>query len=292
MLVKAMNKVSVIVPIYNKESYLRESLDSLINQTINELEIILIDDKSTDSSLSIVKEYANKDKRIKVIELDNNVGVSEARNIGLKLANAEYIGFLDADDYIDNRFFEVLYEKAIKENSDIVKGKQVEINLNNEKKDQLDFDYSNSPLYFSVGFWSAIYKSSLLKDHNIKFRKESSLGEDLVFLLDVTTICNKMIYTKEVSYYYVERDSSLSNSTLTTEKLDDLLNNMSYILNKLESEKVYDSNKNVYIFRYLSVIHHLLSLINKTQNNQIKAKCLQAILKYKSSFKYKNEISI
>ena len=100
----------------------------------------------------------------------------------------------------------------------ILKGKNFfdmkpdEQNLNNEKKDQFDFDYSNSPLYFSVGFWSAIYKSSLLKDHKITFRKESSLGEDLVFLLDVTTICNKVIYTKEVSYYYVERDSSLSNS--------------------------------------------------------------------------------
>ena len=113
-----MIKISVIIPVYNVEQYLRECLESVINQTLSELEIICINDGSTDSSLDILREYEQKDNRIIVINKDNE-GQAAARNIGISMAKGEYIGFLDSDDYIDSNFYEKLYNAAKKYKADI-----------------------------------------------------------------------------------------------------------------------------------------------------------------------------
>ena len=114
-----MPKVSVIIPVYNVEKYLSECLDSVVNQTLKDIEIICVNDGSPDGSAEILEEYAQKDNRIKVITQENR-GVSEARNSGLKIASGEYIAFLDSDDYIDLKFFEQLYKRGIESNSDVV----------------------------------------------------------------------------------------------------------------------------------------------------------------------------
>ena len=103
-----MSKISVIVPIYNAEAYLNRCLDSIINQTYSDLEIILINDGSTDNSLDICLEYASKDKRI-VVYNQTNKGISKARNKGIELATGDYIGFVDSDDIISPRMYETLY---------------------------------------------------------------------------------------------------------------------------------------------------------------------------------------
>ena len=114
-----MPKVSVIIPVYNVEKYLSECLDSVVNQTLKDIEIICVNDGSPDGSAAILEEYAQKDNRIKVITQENR-GLSEARNSGLKIASGEYIAFLDSDDYIDLKFFEQLYKRGIESNSDVV----------------------------------------------------------------------------------------------------------------------------------------------------------------------------
>ena len=101
-------KISIIVPVFNVEKYLSECLNSLINQTLKDIEIICVDDGSTDSSPSILEEFRNKDERIKVIRQENS-GVSVARNNGLAIAQGEYVGFVDSDDWVDADFFEKLY---------------------------------------------------------------------------------------------------------------------------------------------------------------------------------------
>lgn len=106
-------KVSVIVPVYNVEKYLRECLNSLVNQTLKEIEIICINDGSEDSSLEILNEYASKDSRFVIINQENS-GQSVARNKGLDVAKGEYIGFVDSDDWVDLNFFENLYSEAVK----------------------------------------------------------------------------------------------------------------------------------------------------------------------------------
>ena len=113
-------KVSIVVPVYNVADYLPEALDSLINQTLKDIEIICIDDCSTDNSLSILKEYAHKDKRIKVIEQHENRGEVVAKYTGALCASADYIGTLDPDDYLAPNFYEIMYNKAISDNYDVV----------------------------------------------------------------------------------------------------------------------------------------------------------------------------
>lgn len=111
-------KVSIIVPVYNTEAYLERCLKSLVNQTLKDIEIICIDDGSKDNSVAILKKYSQLDKRIKIIEQEN-LGVSVARNNGLKLATGEYIGFVDSNDWIDLDFYEKLYNAAKKYDADI-----------------------------------------------------------------------------------------------------------------------------------------------------------------------------
>ena len=131
-------KVSVIIPIYNVEKYLEKCLNTIINQTYKNLEIILIDDGSTDKSSTICDEYCEKDKRIKVIH-KNNEGVSSARNKGIELSKGKYIVFIDPDDYVTDEHVEVLYDCIISNNVDLVISNLIDINedgiiLNNERK--------------------------------------------------------------------------------------------------------------------------------------------------------------
>ena len=127
-----MPKVSVIIPVYNTEKYLRRCFDSVVNQTLSDIEIICINDCSTDNSLEILQEYASKDKRIKLIDFKVNKGAAIARNIGIDAATGEYIGFVDSDDFVDLDFYEKLYKKAAETGADAVKGKL--FLYDNEKK--------------------------------------------------------------------------------------------------------------------------------------------------------------
>ena len=118
-------KISVIIPVYNAEKYLERCLDSACKQTLQDIEIICVDDCSTDGSFEILKKYSKNYKNLIVIKLEKNQGESAARNAGLSAAKGEYLAFMDNDDEIDLNFYEKLYEKAAKTNADIVKG-QVE----------------------------------------------------------------------------------------------------------------------------------------------------------------------
>ena len=115
-----MPKISVLIPIYNVEKYLRECLESLVNQTFQDIEFICINDGSTDSSLKILEEYAQKDSRIKIINKENS-GYGASMNMGLDAASGEYIGIVESDDFVSSNMFEDLYNLAEKNNADIVK---------------------------------------------------------------------------------------------------------------------------------------------------------------------------
>ena len=128
-----MSKVSVIIPVYNTEKFLRKCLDSVCNQTLQDIEIICINDCSTDGSLEILREYAGKDNRIKLIELLENCGAAKARNIGIDIAEGEYLGFVDSDDFIDLDFYKKLYGKAKETDADAVKGKLYLYGINTNK---------------------------------------------------------------------------------------------------------------------------------------------------------------
>lgn len=193
-----MKKISVIVPVYNVEKYLSQCLDSIIHQTYKNLEIILVDDGSTDSSGLICDNYSQKDKRIKIIHKCQG-GLSDARNAGLKIATGEYISFIDSDDFIDKNMYSILINNTQKYNSDIVwfnyynyYSKKHFINSSIIKNNDL-YDLSSSDkikfaknLFYQYKMdahvWAKLYKRSIF--NNIKF-PYGKLFEDIFVLLPI-----------------------------------------------------------------------------------------------------------
>lgn len=200
-----MTKVSIIIPVYNTEKYLRECLDSVINQSLPDIEIICINDGSSDNSLNILKEYADKDTRIIIIDKEN-AGVSAARNDAIDKANSEYIMFLDSDDYLSPNACEIAYDSVCADNYDvgifghyILKGKR------------LKPKYINGNPANYINIWDKIFKTSFLKNTKIKFPQEIKTAEDIIFSYTVNSYNPKYIFINELLMTY--RDARKGSST-------------------------------------------------------------------------------
>lgn len=217
--------ISIIVPVYNAEAYLHRCMESVTTQTHKSVEIICVNDASSDASSEILHQYAARDRRIKVIDLPHNVGESAARNIGISEACGEYIGSVDNDDAIDQTFFELLYREAVESNSDITKGNCIEILSNTGER---VLRYINNfvrcnKFYFSHQWWTAIYRRTLIQDNNIVFPETLCLGGDIVFLLKALIYSNNVTTLDDIFYYHYKRDDSGDSKVLSTRKLDSLL---------------------------------------------------------------------
>lgn len=213
-------KVSVIVPMYNVAQWLPRCVNSLVNQTLHDIEIILIDDGSPDNSGKIADRAAIKDKRIKVIHQKNS-GVSVARNNGIKAACGEYIGFVDPDDYVELDFFERLYNCAIDAGADICKGEVKVRDFNKQVSDwgPLCGDIIKNRVHFNYAFWSAIYKRSFITDNKINFPAGINLSEDCVFLVQSVILANKISLVSGTYYFYERRENSLCSQYLSEQKI-------------------------------------------------------------------------
>ena len=219
-----MVKVSIILPIYNVQDYLEKCLNSLTNQTLEDIEIICINDCSTDNSLKILEEFAIKDSRIIITNLIENKGQGYARNIGIELAKGEYIGFVDPDDWAELNMFEEMYFLAKKNNCELVECNHVahnEIrNYKNTYKTKIHYPKNKCfnwkdmkityPFYPPLAPWNKLYKTTLLKDNNIKF-EETRLGEDQILAIKSRLLANNIIYTKKSLYNYRKRANSSVN---------------------------------------------------------------------------------
>ena len=253
--VKNIPLVSVIIPVYNVEKYLRRCLDSVVNQTLRDIEIICVDDGSTDGSLAILEEYAARDPRIKVIK-QVNAGAAKARDAGIRLAGGKYIGFTDADDYIDPNFYERLFSAAVKNGASIAKAglKRVVNGVAEEPTWSLNTFIEKKqdalPLFarFYYQFTSAIYDSELLKKNKICFADENFLvGEDVLFLLKVCQKGESFVLVPNVFYYYVKNASSVTH-VFSKAYFDDNLNYVERGIDLLNSRGIYDDG-------YYSWIH-------------------------------------
>lgn len=229
-----MTKLSIIVPVYNVEKYLPKCLESLIKQTLKDIEIICVNDGSMDNSLAILKEFASKDSRIKIID-NQHQGVAKTRNTGIEQSTGEYIGFVDSDDYIDIDFFEKLYNSATKSNSDIaiasiLKHKNF-FNIYNAKytkeetaitiQDKIKLCEDKKHFFFYA--WNKIYHSGFIKEHNIKF-SEGQIYEDVMFAIKALYYSNKIISVYGTKYHYIEHENSLTKyKDKTGEKEHDLI---------------------------------------------------------------------
>ncbi len=215
-------KVSIIVPIYGVEKYIHQCVDSILAQTLKDIEILLVDDGSKDRCPEIVDEYAKKDKRIVAIHKPNG-GYGSAVNKGLEAANGEYIGIVEPDDWIDTTMYEKLYNKAKTDNVDIVKSKfyiYYDIDkIKHEENKYLDINWYNNKreaprgiftideyadfFYFHPSIWSAIYKASLIKDHNISLEEIPGAGwTDNLFQVQTMCLAKSITYLDEALYFY------------------------------------------------------------------------------------------
>ncbi len=216
-------KISIIVPVYNVEKYLSVCLDSLLNQTLDDIEIICVNDGSTDGSLHILKEYANLDSRIKVICQENR-GLAGARNTGIKAASGNYIGFVDSDDWVDDDFFEKLYNTASSSNADIARA-PYKYSYNDKEIEEenltpiLTKRFSNNESLgineHSVVVWNAIYKTDFILQNNIKFDDNIYISEDIYFTANATFKSTKTLPVIDTYYHYrQEVKNQLSKVTL------------------------------------------------------------------------------
>ena len=220
-------KVSVIVPVYNVGNYLNECMDSIINQSLKDIEIICVNDGSTDNSLEILEEYAEKDSRVKVLTIENS-GLSIARNYGIQYAQGKYIGFVDSDDYIDELMYEKLYSSCEQNNLDLAICK---ISLFDDKTREInnEMDYFNLNVFsgfdkkifnsddtkpftcnINVNAYNKLYKRSLLMDNSIEFPPKL-IFEDEVFFIKTYLYAKRISIVNEFLYYYrVNREGSIT----------------------------------------------------------------------------------
>lgn len=223
---KVSPKISVIVPIYNTEKYLKKSLSSLKEQTLRDIEIICINDGSKDKSLEILNNFAQSDKRFKIINQKNS-GAGKARNNGLKLVEGEYIAFLDPDDWIDNTTYEKLYEQAKKQDCDLLVFNYKNVDENGKTlssirfKDNFKdiFDLNSEKCFnwrdikekvfggFFYSCWNKIYKKDFIIKNKIHFTN-CSMSEDNAFVFASTLMAKKIGYNDDVYYNYLSRNNS------------------------------------------------------------------------------------
>ena len=217
-------KVSIIVPIYNASEYLPRSIESILNQSYEDLEIILIDDASLDNSKEIIKKYAHKDNRIKPIYSEVNQGVSKSRNMGLKLISGDYVMFIDADDYIIKDAVKIMVEKSIKYDSDLIDSNHLIIYKNKTflehkplKEDLVLGNKDNTEMLLKGSYVTGkLISSKLIK--GLLFDENLQRYEDLVFEHELKLRTNNYCLIKDVIYYYYQVEGSLIN-TLGTKHL-------------------------------------------------------------------------
>lgn len=225
-----MNKtgvlVSIIVPIYNVEKYLKTCLDSLINQTLQEIEIILVNDCSTDRSEDIILEYQGIDPRILYLKQETNQGQGLARNYALDNANGEYILFVDSDDYIALDASEKLYGTAKQLNLDILEANYYKVYPTHKKKQQnvlftgiLSGNEYFEEIPFTVGvIWNKLWRTNFIKENNLKFVKE--IFEDVIFISVSTLVAKRVFRINYTFYYYIIRNNSIMTSKVSKKHID------------------------------------------------------------------------
>lgn len=232
-----MPKVSIIVPIYNVEKYLDRCMESLLNQTLKDIEIIMVDDGSPDNCPKKCDDYAKKDGRIKVVH-KKNAGLGLARNSGLEVATGEYVAFVDSDDFTDIDAYRSLYDKAQETHADVVYAGFIMQNSDQTESEcfVLDKEWKGNEI---IGFlkslifdtlpdketiwmsvWNGIYKREIIEKNNIRFLSEREyLSEDVLFHTMLLPLCEKIVCIPKTFYHYCYNGTSLTHCNFKHEKI-------------------------------------------------------------------------
>lgn len=257
--------ISVIIPVYNDEEYLHVCINSVINQTYSDLEIICVDDDSSDSSYDILQYFAKKDDRIKVLKNEHNKGLGYNRNRGMEVATGKYVSFLDSDDWISPDTFEVLIEKAEKENLDVLIYKSIVFyedtqNFGFERYYDMEFmdkweskvfnhwDLDKTKLFsIPVAAWNKLYLKSFLDENDIRFPNENLIHEDNPFYCKMITSAERISILNK--YFHNRRRRSGSIMTWNNERLFDNISIVYMVLDVFLNEpKLYEYYKKEVLF--------------------------------------------
>ncbi|WP_270504404.1 glycosyltransferase family 2 protein [Eubacterium limosum] len=220
-----MEKISVIIPVFNVEKFLKKCVDSVVNQTYRNLEIILVDDGSTDNSSKLCDKFKKKDSRIVVIHKKNG-GLSDARNIGISKASGKYISFVDSDDFVNLDMYEILHNELVNNGADIAvcgffecyKNKRIENGFSNKDKCILTSKEAivNLDKIFPMA-WNKLYKKEIFSD--IKY-PVGKYNEDTFIILKILMKAERIVITNKKLYYYVKRNDSIMTEKFNIKHLD------------------------------------------------------------------------
>ena len=240
-----MKKISVIVAAYNIEQYIERCLKSIINQTLNYIEIIVVNDGSTDNTLSKIKKIATYDNRIKVIDKINQ-GLIEARKSGLKQATGKYILFIDGDDWLEKEALNILYKKAEDDLADIVIYNAFDAYDNGKKDKKIYKEFVNShsdylkELFLSnlmPAIWSKLIRLEFIKSNNIEFPQDISYAEDLATSVSLFIKKPRISFISQSLYNYYKRHNSITN--IISDKILEINTAIEFIEKKLKQEEIY-----------------------------------------------------
>ena len=261
----ALYKISIIIPIYNAEKFIARCIESLLQQTLTEIEIICINDGSTDNSLNILESYKKNDSRIKIINKEND-GVSAARNKGIIESTSKYIMFVDADDYVLPKMCQKLYEYAEKSDTDIVQCQHInlvygQIKLLSDKpvSKKAHFLYDNIKQDFQINdyifCWDKLYKRDFIIKNKIEFPIGQKFAEDFIFVINAYIMNPKILIIKD--YLYIHNINAFS--TCNTTDLYDMFSSIKNI-NIFLKDKLYPLNSELYVQAMNLIFYNILRL--------------------------------
>ena len=295
--------ISIVIPVYNMEKYLRECLESVCNQTFNNIEIIIVNDGSIDNSKIIIEEYLEKDSRIVFIDKENT-GLSDSRNIGLKNARGKYILFLDSDDYLNKNCCKTLYNEMEQENIDLLrlnyniiyKDEFIKKNISYKKMGKKIFRLNeyiknmNKKNLYNFNVWSYLFKKEIIENNCIKFDKELHIGEDDIFTIEYLNYCQKIKVLDKNLYFYRIREGSSTN-TASLLKIRNLILVLEKMKKVLINTNISYENQEYILQRYCAIILFFISKLIKKDIKVIKNIVKKELIKMNISrnlhFKYK-----
>ena len=256
--------ISVIIPIYNVEKYIRKCFESLLKQTYKDLQIIVVNDGSKDNSINIINEYIDKFKCIEIINQEN-MGVSIARNNGLKYAKGEYTLYIDPDDFIDEKMIETMYKSAVGNNSDIVLCGYYLYYQSTEKKIKVEYDLNSNKVYSNEKIidmmlrheiqgqlWNKLFKTKVLIENNFTMEKGRAI-EDVFPVFKIVCNVKRISYVDEILYYYRQNETSTIH-TKNVKIMNDYYYAMTCILNYINENNISVNKNSIKIFKATALL--------------------------------------
>ena len=279
-------KISVIVPCYNVEKFVEKCIDSLINQTYDNIEIIAIDDQSKDNTFEVLKKLKEKyGEKITLYQNEKNKGLAYTRNFGVSKANGKYVGFIDSDDYIDPHYYEVLVEKIINEKADLVVNDIQLVDENGKYIGNVNKACNGEISKLSIidnGLCASACNKLLRKDLLVKYPfLEGKINEDVASIIPIIVNSNKIAYTDKAVYFYVQRSNSIQNSKFS-EKRFDMFDSISVCLDRIKDSENYEEYKDVILLHQLLeiYIYILIEIEDEEDRTRLITKFIEKLKEY------------